>query len=713
MSVVPYRGLENGRIVYHDPASQILVVHNNRDNSVELYGSDNFSREIPESFSPFSPGTLQHQKLYRNSPSDTDCCPNCGANIGDFLEHRNLHFSRRDLPNQRSRSSSYRGSHSGNDSYEFPPFFSPGVGTHFMDQDYFHLLAELPFDVESTGRALEGSLQQTEDGIYTKDFFNQGYFSRFFRKIPPGILGSGAHAQVFKVAHVLKDIQLGVFAVKRINVGDHILFLDQVLNEVLILYELSVKGANENNLIRYNHVWMEYGELNDLATFILDPYAEKSVKVPYVYILQQYCDGGHLENVINRNFLRHEQMSMKERLDEERSRRRGRKNSGEKPAETDLKVWLSELEIWKFFADITNGVAYLHAHGILHRDLKPSNCLLESEYVPGKGHNSELLLTEDAFEKTVSALPKVLVSDFGEGKFLNKKPQMGLSSVDDERRGNTGTLEFTDPKLWLYDHPDNLERKPKFAHQFTYDSDIYSLGMILCYLCVGKLPFADVLTNMNNPELVRQEIADWHINLTPESFQEWFEHKNIAIKGGLSPILDDFRVLIYLMIKGQPGTSKPSPEMTMQCLDSIKWRRFILQRNRSRSAATITDMGNLSPYKSSGDSDLAKDKEESEDEETETVDLVALKNTHRPKSRDSLISRGALFYDTFVIKGIYIFNVLLLELFASKETLWVTFTKLINVLCLAIESTCCNDYRMQLVLFSTCVSVCALAYFRG
>ena len=54
--------------------------------------------------------------------------------------------------------------------------------------------------------------------------FNQGYFKRFFKKIDPYTLGSGAHAQVYKVNHILNNIVLGTYAVKRINIGGQLEF---------------------------------------------------------------------------------------------------------------------------------------------------------------------------------------------------------------------------------------------------------------------------------------------------------------------------------------------------------------------------------------------------------------------------------------------------------------------------------------------------------
>ena len=41
--------------------------------------------------------------------------------------------------------------------------------------------------------------------------------------------------------------------------------------------------------------------------------------------------------------------------------------------------YLSELNIWKYFHQITSAVQYMHEHRILHRDLKPANILLTAK----------------------------------------------------------------------------------------------------------------------------------------------------------------------------------------------------------------------------------------------------------------------------------------------------------------------------------------------
>lgn len=535
-----------------------------------------------------------------------------------------------------------------------------------MHQDYFKLLANLPYDHNVI--APPGS-----DGL-PSDIFNQGYFERFFRKIPPGILGSGAHAQVFKVMHVLKNIQLGIYAVKRINVGDHSQFLDQVLNEVLILYELSAKGANENNLIRYNHVWMELGDMKDLTTIYLNNEglaSSENEKIPYVYILQQYCDGGHLENLIVDNFQIERFMSAKERLEAERQKRRNSKHHHERPEPEKRKAWLSDFEIWKFFRDIVNGVSYLHSKGILHRDLKPSNCLLETKY-NWNTLTTEKFSTISELEEFLQKLPKVLVSDFGEGKFIDKQHVADLTlQVDDERRGNTGTIEFTDPKLWIYAHYDGKQEGNKFAFNFTKASDIYSLGIILCYLCVGELPFTEKISDRTDPERIRSDIARWHDTLTSNTFHEWFTKKILEVRGSLTQCLHDFEYLVYLMIKSENKETSPSSTFVLEYLDSMKHSSFIGE-DRKLSEATITEVPKVSADGDDADSLLEED----------TINLTDF-SIHQPEQ-----AHEGSYIDYFVITPLkrnivvataYISSLAVLEILCLRDSRLVRVVKLVNI----------------------------------
>ncbi|KAL6453520.1 IKS1 Probable serine/threonine-protein kinase IKS1 [Candida maltosa Xu316] len=562
MSIIPYNN--NKDVLYHNPDDGILVVHDPQENTIRL-----LSTLTPESRTESSNGN--HGRARQNSQSYTTGeqyshtsgmtkCPNCGFTWSEYT-------------NVRPRRSS---------THSQPSLFNVSLPQEYLSQafihtDYFKLLGKLPCNEEKPAKQ---SLRNTlPDGI-----FNQGN---------PYILGSGAHAQVYKVNHVLNEINLGTYAVKRINVGDQLEFLDQVLNEVLILYELSTTGANENNLIRYNHVWLEMGELDDSSAYFLpspgsDDRNKQTTTVPYVFILQQYCDGGHLEDLIKDNFTVEDNLTWKEKVEMERQKRRAEKKANHPDTEEQ---WLSSFEIWKFFHDVTTAVNFLHSKGILHRDIKSSNCLLDEKYV--KKHVKQHFESLEEFESQVFELPKVLVSDFGEGKFLEKRHNIALEKLTD-RRGNTGTLEFTAPELWLYSNDPALGNdSKKFFNDFTYASDIYSLGLILCYLCIGKLPFSGIIKDENDPQVARDKILEWYYALTYETFAEWFENAIIERKGHVDDCMKDFEKLVYKMIKGDDtenrddgGSSRISAKDVLVCLSEMKWKHFVksdLERTRTYS----------------------------------------------------------------------------------------------------------------------------------
>ena len=153
---------------------------------------------------------------------------------------------------------------------------------------------------------------------------NQGYYRRFFREDIK--LGRGAGGSVFKCQHVLDGIELGVYAVKKVPVGDNHDWLNRMLREVHILENL-----RHSNIIEYKHAWLEYHQLTPFGP-----------PIPCLFILMQLAEGGNLEEfVLNNNM------------------------------NLDVSLYCD------WFEQICHGLAHLHRCGILHRDLKPSNILLK------------------------------------------------------------------------------------------------------------------------------------------------------------------------------------------------------------------------------------------------------------------------------------------------------------------------------------------------
>ena len=191
--------------------------------------------------------------------------------------------------------------------------------------------------------------------------------------------------------------------------------------------------------------------------------------MPCVFILQQYCNGGNLhEYIINPSESVESPNTLKERA------RRRSKDYGLRSPET-LGLKLRFEEIYSFFKDITSGLNHLHVNGFVHRDLKPSNCLLH--------HTAQGL--------------RVLVSDFGE---------VQIENMVRKSTGATGTVSYCAPEVLRQDPTTGT------LGNFSTKSDIFSLGMILYFLCFARLPYtnADYVNEENEDlDLLREEIVAW------------------------------------------------------------------------------------------------------------------------------------------------------------------------------------------------------------
>ncbi|KAF2091840.1 kinase-like protein [Saccharata proteae CBS 121410] len=282
--------------------------------------------------------------------------------------------------------------------------------------------------------------------------FSQNYFKTFF--VEEGELGRGGKGVVLLVKHVLDGVSLGHFACKRVPVGDDHEWLEKVLVEVQLLQNLS-----HQNLVSYRHVWLE-----DFQITAFGP------SVPCAFILQQYCNAGDLHHYI----LNAAKSSVTTQQLKERMRRRS-KGQAEPPLDMNGPRRMQFDEIFSFFKDITSGLHHLHSNGYIHRDLKPHNCLLH----------------------TVGNKTRVLVSDFGEVQVVN---------VARKSTGATGTISYCAPEVLRREAPDG-----RFGN-FTTKSDIFSLGMIVYFMCFGQLPYrnADDLHEENEDlEELRTEISAW------------------------------------------------------------------------------------------------------------------------------------------------------------------------------------------------------------
>jgi serine/threonine protein kinase len=282
--------------------------------------------------------------------------------------------------------------------------------------------------------------------------FSPNYFKSFF--VEERELGRGGKGVVLLVRHVLDGVPLGQFACKRVPVGDNHEWLEKVLIEVQLLQDLS-----HQNLVSYRHVWLEDFQISSFGP-----------SVPCAFILQQYCNGGDLHDYILK--------SAKSTITTEQLKERMRKKSKgqmDEPHDLNGPRRMHFEEIISFFKDITSGLNHLHANGYIHRDLKPSNCLLHHT-----GHEI-----------------RVLVSDFGEVQVAN---------VARKSTGATGTISYCAPEVLKPSVPGGP------LGNFTTKSDIFSLGMIVYFMCFARLPYrnADSIDEENEDlDQLRAEITTW------------------------------------------------------------------------------------------------------------------------------------------------------------------------------------------------------------
>ncbi|KAI1145595.1 kinase-like protein [Nemania diffusa] len=283
-----------------------------------------------------------------------------------------------------------------------------------------------------------------------RDAFSPNYFTRFF--VEERELGRGGKGIVLLVRHEIDGCLLGHFACKRVPVGDDHAWLEKVLVEVELLAALS-----HPNLVSYRHVWLE-----DVQIHRFGP------SVACAFILQQYCNGGDLLRYVVGD---QPKQTTKEQLKAQMRRRS--KGHGERPPDIAQRRLALE-EIYSLFKDITSGLAYLHSTNYIHRDLKPSNCLLHHE-------NGKLTC---------------LISDFGEVQPTNAVRKS---------TGTTGTISYCAPEVL------KMDAHGQFGN-FTVKSDVFSLGMILYFLCFGHLPYRNanvVQEELEDIDRLRAEIAGW------------------------------------------------------------------------------------------------------------------------------------------------------------------------------------------------------------
>ncbi|KAF9581583.1 putative serine/threonine-protein kinase iks1, partial [Lunasporangiospora selenospora] len=415
---------------------------------------------------------------------------------------------------------------------------TPSGSAAYMDTNYFRLLADakraslqaqpepsfrasssIGSPTSSSRASLDLDRLPTHDNIkadtsipidtphLSHDALNQGYYERFF--VEQKKLGRGYRGSVFLCQHILDGIHLGEYAIKKVAVGDDHEWLAQMLREVHLLERL-----HHVNIVSYKHAWLENHQLHKFGP-----------EVPCLFILMECANGGNLEEYIERipepavpketapessakPLTKRERILQSQRSQLEASLpKKVTSGSGKISAEEPevKRHYLSVTEIWSFFFDICEGLAHLHKLGIIHRDLKPPNLLLSYSNGTVKGVNGER--------------PRILITDFGECEILEQATKR-------DRTGATGTLEFLAPELLAVDS------QGRYTDEFSFKGDMWSLGMVLYYLCYSRLPYSQI----EDVDILREEIRRF---------------KSIAIPSdgpGNRVIPDELKILIRVLL---------------------------------------------------------------------------------------------------------------------------------------------------------------------
>ena len=485
----------------------------------------------------------------------TFSCPHCGAEISDGNKiklSRNNSTRRPSLQSLNDRNYNNINDLTDNlitnvdpiDSREMEPLNSNQLPHFHLSPRYFQFLQNthkhysLP-SIEDDSKSGNNNkynrnyknktkgLQKERDfqSFIPEELFIPGYFHKFFTTL--SLLGNGARGSVFKVIHRIGNTSLGVFALKKISIGNDMVWFNKCIREVKALSSLTHKSAN---LITYNHVWLEmdksYGvttkmnsdneKLNqDSINYNKDD--DLNEKIPCLFILQQYCPGGNLEDCILIDVFK----KYPERISPEERKKWFKEVRRIKRANVQLQLGLSTLQILHIIQDIARGLHELHDIGLIHRDLKPSNCLLLSKYkdeiitddnknnvTRGKGSlTNNFDIKEDRSNEmnpsnkdNYGVFPTVIIGDLGESQLLGEARTA---------TGATGTIEYTAPEVIINDKL-NQSVGTNFPmdndillqyNEYTFASDMYSFGMIVYFIVFGKLPF--ILDSFDIPEMKR------------------------------------------------------------------------------------------------------------------------------------------------------------------------------------------------------------------
>ncbi|SGZ24026.1 BQ5605_C023g09684 [Microbotryum silenes-dioicae] len=380
-------------------------------------------------------------------------------------------------------------------------------------------------DQQSGGSATPDGTERLQNST-----LNTGYFESFFE--PLQLLGKGGAGSVWLVRHVLNGEALGLYACKKVAVGNSAPSLLLILREVHLL-----EAVQHPNIVTYHHAWVSFLSVESAQLSLYSP------PVPTLHILMGYANGGSLASFIDR--------------------RRGSSSSpedgtGESPAQRKERHRLRKLgavhllrvdEIVQLARDVTMGLGFLHQRNILHLDLKvktkyrfgphsrphgaPSDRKMVLRYFL-QAENVLLHWEEDAL------LPIAKLSDFGNAT---------SDKWNRERTGGSGTLMYTAPEAFELDSRGRL-------HTADRATDQWALGLIFHLMSFFTLPYR----NQDDTKKLEEEI---------KAYPGFFPHDALTLDHGNRHDLPvSLLFLTSCLIHRLPG-ERPSCERVLVALGEI------------------------------------------------------------------------------------------------------------------------------------------------
>lgn len=511
MSLVPY---SNDSLILKDSNSKSLMIVNPSLDKLSY-----FKQIVPPRENKKFSHTFQKKgdKIPEEESRSSFICPQCGTEINSVPQRKRLKYS------QNSR-------------------YTKDSSSFNLSKRYFRLLQ----DTYTQQQLISDSVNDFKFSSYIpNDLFIPGYFHKFFTTL--SLLGSGARGSVLKVVHRIGDTNLGVFALKKISIGNDMIWFNKCIREVKALSSITHKSVN---LITYNHVWLEM----DSSYGVTGTVTHKE-KIPCLFILQQYCEGGNLEDCILTDVFK----KFPERISKEERKRMFREKRNQQNRDIS-QLGLSTIQILSIIRDIARGLHELHDIGIIHRDLKPSNILLLNKY--SEPRSSPYDIDNPTNGQIGDCFPTVVIGDLGESQ---------LAGESRTGTGYTGTLEFTAPEVIITNLSNDYQETS--CNEYTFASDMYSLGMICYFIVFGELPF--------DPQL---EISDMR-----QSVKKFKGNKKNMIElhqqKDLKPINDQIFELIESLlsteIKSRPEAKQVENILNHIILEQEDDKNFHLDRRTS------------------------------------------------------------------------------------------------------------------------------------